>query len=104
MMDAMVFPSPLPEVGLELVETLHSQGRGGVCGGCSRPFTPTRKWRAVKRVTVASGAMGVFSWSFLLCGNCRRAIQRGDTAITERLNSSALDEAVLLARAPAGTA
>ena len=100
-MDAALFPYPLPEVGLELAATLHSQ----VCAGCGKPFTAARKWRAIKRVTISNINMRVVSaWSFLLCGKCHRAIQRGDTAITERLNSAAMDEAVLLARAPAGTA
>lgn len=103
-MDAMIFPAPLQEVGLQIAEELGKQGLADRCGGCGKPFNRARKWRTMKRLTVATLGHGMFTWSALLCGRCTAGLKRGDTAVLDRLNREALREAALLVAMPEGSA
>jgi hypothetical protein len=103
-MDAMNYPEPLEEVGLEIAEELRKQGKAKNCGGCEKPFTRARKWRAMKRLKVGVADQGVFSWTALICGKCKFEHEHGNREIMARINREALREAALVAATPGGTA
>lgn len=103
-MDAMTCLGPLQEVGLELAEELRKQGKADKCGGCEKPLNHARKWRSMKRLTVAVSGHGLFSWTALLCGRCVFEHEHGNRDILERLNREALLEAALIGAPTGGTA
>lgn len=103
-MDAMLYPAPLKDVGLEIIEEMRKQGRAKTCDGCGKPFNSARKWRAIKRLSIDCEKTGVFSWTALLCGKCKFEHEHGNREILERLNREAIQEAALIAAEPVGSA
>ncbi len=103
-MDSAIYPRPLLECGIAIVEALIKEGKADKCGDCGKPFHVARKWQSVARVTICNETGETHTWSWLLCRKCTHDAKQKGGKTPPHLMRQAIDEAALLMAEPRGTA